>query len=499
MIPLFDKSDEYLIANKPHLWLARLHIITPIGLLLLATTAVLSYALPLSTAIYPILIGACLVSIFCIAALLRFQYLYYNKNFTPRQLNLLFLVNCVNILLFLVIAIIIPCNLGQRVQSALDRLDFTDFSNDMRIAMIPAKDIAWIRSGALDSVRPGQFANQAEYADFLEDVKSNKFIMSALTELNFNNASAADSTVTAAADSSATDTSAVKMDSSKLAADSSAYPADSSKKMAADTTKKYPSQSAGSDFSGPKNDTPYLKHYNYSSFLLTLRGKSDEEIARIKSNILYERRRFDFPAYYGDSSRNSINDYYDVLNKQSLNLYSTKSFYSQAGVLLICLFILFLSLSQFSILSLSRNKYLILLLALLVFFGMGAAVVFSEFAFTWVFIIIGGGVIAVLGSMRILRGKARYGSPEAFCYYLLHFMAAYLVVIATCIAYVLLQMIVLGLFFGRFEFYDVGSLVVDRHEYKLLIVPVCIFLFLMYKVYYWFIKRVCWIGCLPKR
>ncbi|HET6253360.1 MAG TPA: hypothetical protein VFE32_04775 [Puia sp.] len=493
-VPFLDKADEKLVTRRPHLWLARLHIATPIGLLFLVTTLLLASGLPLHTAIYPYLIGASLISIFSIAALMRFQYLYYNKNFTPKQLNQLFLVNSINILLFLIGAVIIPCNLGQRVQSALNKEDFTDLSNNIRIAMIPAKDCAWIRAGALDSANPGQFASQAEYQGFLNDVQSNKFITSALAELNFNNftgtvdssATAADTTAFVGTDSTATRMAA---DSTRMAPDSSAVRQDSSSKMLADTSKKDNSA---------KDTTSYLKHYNYSAFLLLLRAKTDQDIAQIKANIGNDLQTFDFPAYQGDSSLSSLNDYYAVLNQRSLNLYATRTFYGHVGTVLGCLFVLLMALAQFSILSLSRNRYLILVMAMLVFFGMAAAVILSADIYILALVVIGGAIVASLGSLRIFGRKARYGAAEAFCYYLLHFMASYLVVIVTVIVYCLLAWIVGMLFVGHGWVENALDLIIDGHAYKLLIVPVCLFIFLMYKIYYRLVKQVAWIGCLPK-
>lgn len=476
---ILDHTDSYLVKNKPHLWLTRLHIITPIAALLLIVTFLLSGWLPLHTSIYPVLVITSLISIAILVFLLRFQFLYYSKNFKAMQLSHIFLINTLNIFILLIVAVIIPLRISFRVNEVLNGDSFSDVSDEIRIAMIPARWIDLIKSGALDSGGTKLFKNLEEQSDFMGNIQNNKFITSALTELNLGGA-----------------------DSTKMSADSSAA-IDSSKILPADTTIR------------KITDTAYLKHYNYSKFLLTLRQKSNSDIIAIKADFQNVLIRYDFSSYpgvlLGDSSVSTENDYFDTLNKQILNLYSTNNFAKNAASILPILFIFGIALAQFSIMHFNKNNNIQLFAAVGTYLCLIAvfvvAVILSnddpKLLNTFLILLVCVVLPTVLITSKIFLKRPRYKKVNAYAFYTLNFLTLYLAFFIAIIVYVLLFYLFI-LLFGLGRHAPQLGYTLDRIEitfsegrYYAMILPLGILIFLLYKVYSLMIKRIHWISNLP--
>ena len=479
----FKKLDTYLATNKPHIWLSRVHIVLPIAILLLIITVILLGHLPITTNIYWVLITGCIISLGFITALLRFQYLYYHKNFNARQLRVLFLVNLLSISLLFTIAVYIPFKMGSRANQKLEYVNFTDISNDIRIAMMRSDLIDSIRAGVLDSTISQPL--QGTHIDLMDNITHNKFITQALTELDFNgSAGAVDSTV------------AVLPDTAIAMADSATKYADTTV-IRPDTAK----------ISNNTAKTPEVKAngYNYSDFLKLLRAKTPEEIAVIKNTIGETFTKFEFSRYGGDTSVSSINGYYDILNKESLNLYSTKTFYGNFGIIGVILFVLLVSLSQFSILVFNRNNAALVLTSLLLFYCLVGFLISSlimtpsglpAIAPAYMLAIIG----LTIFLSKVFNKKPAYSAFNIVAFNLLNFIYIYMIALVAFLIYYLFYL--LGWYFFTGSTVSIDYIFKDPEGDLSIVRPmiaIAIFIFLLFKTYKRLIQRLNWISALPRK
>ncbi len=486
---LFNKLDTYLITNKPHIWLTRVHIVLPVAMLLLAMVIIFSGHVRMTNNIYWVLIAGCIASLGLIVALLRFQYLYYNKNFNETQLKNLLFVNLITLLFLLIIAVYIPFRMSSRADSTLEYVNFKDVSDEIRIAMIRSDYITAIRAGMLDSLRDTPV--YAADFDLIENLKSNKFITQALTELEFNSSSASADSAVAVVDTTA----AIYADTIKASADSVAKYVDTTKGNPYGTkTQNTPAASAGA--------TTYA--YNYTDFLKLLRAKTPEEIAFFKRNIGGTIAKYEFTSYGGDSSLSSINTYYDILNKESLNLYSTRTFYSNVVVVFLILFVLLISLAQFSVLLFNKKYTVLLLVSLLLFYCLLGAFANSFVAASNAFPVIGpvymiAIIILTVIFSKFFAKKPTYSAGNIVAFNLLNFLFIYFIAVTAFLGYLLIYLLFSYIFDNAYL--NVENVFKNSDgdlSFPQLILFGAIFFFLLFKTYTRLIRRLNWISALPR-
>ena len=132
----FKELDEYLIKNKPEIWLTKCHCYIPIAFFILIFVLAFQIFLPTCFNIYIILTSTSIIAIILFVLMLRNQFVYFNKNFNENQLLSIYGINFLAILLFSLIAIGPPYLFGKRAFSINENRLFAIDKDNIRIAMI---------------------------------------------------------------------------------------------------------------------------------------------------------------------------------------------------------------------------------------------------------------------------------------------------------------------------------------------------------------------------
>ncbi len=329
MSNFFNRLDEYLIKKRPEVWLTKFHWYFPIAVLIILASVGLQFWLPFSVSIYTVLISSAVIAVILLLMMIRNQYMYFSKNLNPRQLHRIFWINFLSIIFIGMIAFAAPFAFSLKTQKFIKTRSFAEDEKQIRIAMINSDDLAIIKSvpGDIEKYMDSLLkTNPDEYRLFeskIIQVKENKFINQSLYQLNFSDEQTVN---TAIADSTAVgmpaDTTSAITDTTQI-------------KAAPEETKK-----------------SLIDNYTWhSEFLDSLRAMHNARIYLIKKNIHNILDIYDFSRYKStDSGSYSTNIYFETLNKQLLNIYTTSGYFSKQNIAILDILMIILFLFYFTIL-----------------------------------------------------------------------------------------------------------------------------------------------------
>lgn len=210
---IFKKIDNYLLINRPEIWLSRIHFIIPGIIIIFLLELLLARMVPLSMNL--LILSCFLVTFFLLflVAWCRFQKQYFEQNFSPSDCIRLYLCNTLCILLLMGLLGVIPFI----VSSKISKIDYDRISNDLtriRIDNVSDDQIYQIKQysvEAFDSARarlsiyqpdPVWVVNNKKYIDHYnstnpvptyDNVEINEFLTTAFSE--FDNAYGSDSLI----------------------------------------------------------------------------------------------------------------------------------------------------------------------------------------------------------------------------------------------------------------------------------------------------------------
>ncbi len=347
---LFNRMIEYLITNKPHLWLTKFYIFIPLTLFLGLLYFYIGSSLPLVSDLTLAIIITTSLSIVIFILLLISQRFYFHPAFNRRQLSSIFVINYIYIFIFAFLVCLIPVMISLKIQAIDDDLIHRDL-NKIRIGMLNSDYINLIKKGEkyLDSVQNNPHGEEFQR---LTDIKTNKFINyepGQFTDIH-------DSVY-----------STVYSDTSTNALDDDYIPRDS---------------------------------FRFNVFERTLNDMPFDTIQSIKKELNTILKRYGFSFFKNnssdiyDSSTIKINNYFDLINEESLRLYENKNIFpsSESGLILFICIELFFLFNQFVFVVITRidwNNFLFALfissLLLGVFIYINAIILWND-AFLWFYI-----------------------------------------------------------------------------------------------------------------
>ncbi len=342
MFRLIKNIDNRLIKNNPEIWLSRIHHFLPGTFILLIISASAGYLLPLTYNIIPLIITGCLVFLCLFVWLLRIQFLYSNENFNTKQLNRIFLLNLVTITFFILTAVASSYILAARVNALLEKNDFENDTEKIRIAMIKTEWIDAVQDSSFD-VNRGRYDLPEKFKNIADSLFNNEFVKNNISDirLSFNrNVITGDSAI-AVKDSFGTppvDTNFTRLDTTAFIDTTTSLQGDSSRP-------------AGTNNTGPTLGQAY-------PFLLILKTFSPGGVRKFKQSVHGILRKYDFTVYKGDSTIGSVNSYFKTLNRESLNLYKSKKMYYDPVPIITFLVLVISFLTQLSFLVMMKRQVL---------------------------------------------------------------------------------------------------------------------------------------------